>query len=154
MTKSGKYVGKTSYWRLYAIENAWRIIVHSVLNAQFAPDDWWVVAVDKPTREKAEDRKKDYAKRPWHGHGGNHGVYYLLLSDLTKIIATHRDLFRPIAPQIDNWIAKLDDLRLPRNVVGHMNWPTSQDLKRIDVFYEDLQQLLRQIATRITLSAP
>jgi len=37
-------------------------------------------------------------------------------------------------------------MRLPRNVVGHMNWPHVADRQRIAVFHSDFQALVKKLA--------
>ena len=76
-----------------------------------------------------------------------HEVYYTFLSDLNAIITAHSHLFRPTIPDIDQWIARIEQIRLPRNIVGHMNWPSSTDRQRIDVFYKDFQALIKKLAS-------
>lgn len=151
---SGKDVGRQVYWRLYAIENLVRVTVHSVLTAQVGPN-WWSVAVDPGIQGQVRNRMVEYAKHPWHSTPGKHEIYYTFLSDLNKIIAANSHLFKPQIPDIDQWIARIEQVRLPRNVVGHMNWPSATDRNRIDVFHADIQQLLRHLsATGLMLSIP
>jgi hypothetical protein len=85
-----------------------------------------------------------------------HGVYYLFLSDLNKIITPNSHLFRPHVPDIDQWIARIEQIRVPRNIVGHMNWLTAVDRTRIDVLYADLQQLVKLLANdrRLVMTIP
>jgi hypothetical protein len=74
---------------------------------------------------------------------------------LSKIITANSHLFRPVIPDIDQWIARLEQVRLPRNIVGHMNWPHKTDRQRINVVHADLQQLVQQLAASGTgLSIP
>jgi hypothetical protein len=151
---SGKDVGRKVYWKLYAIENLVRIVVHSVLTAQVAPN-WWTVAVDPGIRAQVRGRMTEYAKQPWHSTPGKHDIYYTFLSDLNKIITAHSHLFRPVIPDIDQWIARIEQVRLPRNIVGHMNWPSATDRQRIDVFYADIQHLVHHLANAgLALSIP
>ncbi len=144
----GKDLGRKIYWKLYAAENIVRVIVHSVLIVQANPN-WWPIAVDPGMQQKVAKFRTQYAKQPWHSTPGKHDIYYTFLSDLNEIIRANANLFRPIIPDIDNWIAKIETVRLPRNIVGHMNWLTTTDRKRIDVFYDDLQQLVKQLATNM-----
>ncbi len=151
---AGKNIGQRVYWKLYAIENLVRVIVHSVLSVQVGIS-WWGQAVDPSIHSQVQRRKSDYATHPWHSSPGGHDIYYAFLSDLNKIISANSHLFLPVIPDIDAWIARLEQVRLPRNVVGHMNWPSSIDRQRIDVVYADLHQLIRKVTNSGTrLLAP
>jgi hypothetical protein len=151
--KCGKYVGRQTYWKLYAIENIFRIIIHSVLSVQ-SPPPWWDVAVDRDIRRKAERFQGHYLKKSWHGKPGTHAIYYIDLKDLGEIFRANAHLFYPVIPELDKWILGIEDIRLPRNVVAHMNFPNKTDEKRIDVFYEDCLSLINQVKTKLNLSIP
>ena len=146
----GKYLGRKVYAQLYAIENLVRVVVHSVLTAQISPN-WWTVAVDPDTQKEIAKLKARYLKTPWHGSPGAHELYYTFLSDLNPIITANAHLFRPLIPDIDTWIGRIEQIRVPRNIVGHMNWPTATDRARIDVFYSDFQHLVKKLAAVPTL---
>jgi hypothetical protein len=140
----GRYSGRISYWRLYVIENVVRVITHSVLTVQIGPK-WWTVAVSPWIDKKVQGVKADYRSQPHRANPGNHDIYYLFLPDLTKIISTHAGLFNPIIPEIDTWIARLESIRLPRNIVGHMNWPNNKDRSDVDRLYRDIKRLHQQL---------
>lgn len=146
---AGKDVARNVYWKLYAIENAIRVIAHSVLSIQIGAN-WWTAAVDAAIQGNVNRRKLEYASQPWHSTPGKHDVYYAFLTDLSKILAAHSHLFKPVIPDINSWIARIEQIRLPRNIVGHMNWPHKTDRQRIDVFYSDLQALLQHLASSKT----
>ena len=96
-----------------------------------------------------------YAQKPWHSTPGKHEIYYTFLGDLNEIIRANSHLFAPAIPDIDQWMARLEQIRLPRNIVGHMNWLTTADRKRVDVLHSDLQALLRQLVTAgVTIQIP
>jgi hypothetical protein len=103
---AGKNIGQKVYWKLYAIENLVRVIVHSILTAQVGAN-WWTVAVDPGIQGSVQHRRSDYTNRPWHSTPGKHDVYYAFLSDLSKIITANSHLFRPVIPDIDQWIARI-----------------------------------------------
>lgn len=141
LDSSGKHIGKHVYWKLYAIENAFRVIVHSVLSAQIPVLDWWLTAVNQNIREKATGYKNRYLARPWHTAQGIHGIYYIDLLDLTEILRANRNLFSDVMPDIDQWILKIESVNLPRNIVAHMNFPDQNDRERIGVLYNDVVAL-------------
>lgn len=154
MGKCGKYVGRQTYWKLYAIENIFRIIIHSVLSVEMYPLDWWNAAVNADIRGKAERFRNNYLKKSWHGKPGTHAIYYIDLKDLGEIFRANANLFHSVIPEPDKWTLGIEDIRLPRNVVAHMNFPNKTDEKRIDVFYEDCMSLIDQVATKLPISIP
>ncbi len=141
---SGRFIGHKVYWKLYALENLIRVVVHSVLSAQ-APN-WWMTAVNPTLRHTIEGRKKDYAKNPGYTTPGSHDIYYAYLSDLGKIIAANSHLFEPKIPDTDKWVVRIEQIRRPRNIVGHMNWPSKTDRQRIDNFYSDFHLLVQKLS--------
>jgi hypothetical protein len=126
VSDSGRYIGNSIYWKLYAIENIVRVIVHSVLTVQIK-SNWWSVAVAPELQRTVLRVRKDYSKQPQHTSPGTHDIYYVFLKDLTLIIQTNIHLFRPLIPDIDRWVLLLEELRLPRNVIGHVNWLGAAD---------------------------
>ncbi len=140
---SGKYIGKSSYWRLYAIENLFRVLIHSVLSAEIDPN-WWPVVIDGKKNKTVQSVKQDYLKQPGSTLPGAHDIYFLFLSDLNKIIAAQSGYFIKSIPNIDEWIIKLEQIRLPRNIVGHMNWPSASDRTRIDQTYREAKIMMQK----------
>lgn len=155
ITFSGKDIGAKVYSKLYAIENLVRILVHSVLTAQLGPN-WWAVAADPQLQKDVVKRMASYGNRPWHSTPGKHEVYYIYLSDLTKILTSNSAQFLPLIPDVDQWTARLEQIRLPRNIVGHMNWLTVVDRNRIDVCLADIEQLVAKLASnpQLAISIP
>ncbi|MGH2683428.1 MAG: hypothetical protein ACRDIX_09385 [Actinomycetota bacterium] len=127
------------------IENLARLIVHSVLEAQIGPN-WWSIAVAPRIQTKAEERVATYARRPWYSSPGTHDIYFTFLSELVEIMRANANLFVKVIPDIDQWIARLELVRVPRNVAGHMNWVSKIDRKRVDVTYSDMCALVGHLA--------
>ncbi len=142
---SGKHVGRNVYWKLYTIENLVRVFINSVLSIQISPR-WWSTAVDPTIAGKATHVKSQYSSRPWHSQPGSHDIYFVFLPDLNEIIRANSHLFLPIVPDVDQWIARLEQVRIPRNIVGQMNWPSAIDQKRIDVLHSDLVSLITYLS--------
>lgn len=142
---SGKYMGRQVYWKLYSIENLARVLIHSILSAQVGAN-WWDLCVDPGIRNSIMHFQADYQGKPWHGSPGRHQLYYAHLTHLGKIMLTNSHLLQPLVPDIDQWIVRVEQVRLPRNIAAHMNWLDSNDRKRIDVFHADIKALLAQVA--------
>ncbi len=141
---SGAYLGRKPYSKLYLIENVLRVIIHSVLSAQLNPR-WWDSAVDQRIKDQVERFKQDYLLRPWHTKPGRHGIYYTQLKHLSEIIRANRNQLDPLIPDVDQWMTTIEHIRLPRNIVGHMNYPNRADRRLIDVFYDDCVALVKQL---------
>jgi len=147
---AGKDLGKGVYWKLYAIENMVRVLVHSVLTAQIGAT-WWATVAPPWMKKEVLDRINRYANNPWHSDPGKHEVYHCLLTELIRIMGDNVNQFTPVIPQATAWVGKLEQLKLPRNVVGHMNWLSKADRQRIDVIHADIQALLKQVASSGTV---
>src|SRR4029077_19369288 len=140
----GRYLGHNSYWKLYAIENYLRVIMHSVLVDQLPPP-WWENAVDANLKKRVAGVKNAYSIKPIYTSPGKHDIYYAYLPDLNKIIAANSNLFLTSIPDIDTWIPKIEDITTPRNLVGHMNYPNLADRRRIDNLHAELGDLMERL---------
>jgi hypothetical protein len=149
-----KFVGKKSYWKLYAIENIFRILIHSVLSAQFGAT-WWTTATDQNIQRRTQNSQNRYINRPWHTQPGTHDIYHSNLSDLSEIMRVNSQIFYPILPDVDQWIVRIQQVLLPRNIIGHMNCPNAVDRQRIDVLYSDCRALIAHLQrTNLQLVIP
>ncbi len=147
--RSGRFVGQRAYWKLYAIENLLRVFMHSALSAQIA-GNWWDVAVDPEIRKKARRVRENYRRSRWHTSPGRHDIYCVFLPDLNNIIRANSNLLLPLVPDIDSWIVRIEEVRLPRNLVGHMNFPATPDRQKIDEVYRDMPNLINCLRTHGT----
>ncbi len=152
--KTGKSVGRGPFAQLYAAENLVRVVINSVLLVQRGPN-WWLTSVDPRLQGQAARFAARHAAKPWYSTPGAHGLYYLFVSDLAEIIRANSHLFLPLVPDVHLWLLKIEDLRVPRNVVCHMNFPTKVDQQRIAVFYNDVRRLASQLAsTGLAIKVP
>ena len=140
----GRFLGHRSYWKLYSIENYVRVILHSVLSLQIGPT-WLDTSLDQKTKARVQQLKKDHLRRTVHTSPGRHDIYYLYLSDLTRIMAASRHLIAPVISDIDSWIVKMENVRIPRNLVGHMNFPNLSDRDRTDALHRELTALMQRL---------
>ncbi len=152
--RCGRYLGRNSYWKLYAIENILRIVVHSVLSVQIGPA-WWNLAVTPKTIKKVLETRSRYSRQPQHTSPGLHDIHYIYLTTLNTIIRENSSLFLPIFPDIDQWIAKVEGIVTPRNLIGHMNFPDQRDRQRIDNLHRDIGTLVFSLQQKgISLQIP
>jgi hypothetical protein len=72
-------------------------------------------------------------------------IYYVYLRQLGEIIRANSHIFEQVISNIDEWVVKIEQLRLPRNLVGHMNFPGKKDRDRIDVMYSQCRTLIEKL---------
>jgi len=147
--RSGSSVGRNFYWKLYSVENYYRVIIHSVLSAQLGRN-WWLIAADPEIQKKAKAFKKRYLAHPWYTQQGGHDIYYIDLNDLNEIARANSNLLEPIINDVDQWILRVETIRLPRNVIAHMNFPNNTDQSRINILYQDFRHLINLIGQNPT----
>lgn len=153
LSSSGRFLGKRLYWKLYFIENALRVVINSVLSLQFKTRDWIPSVTTKKERKRIEEQKRRSTGR--HNVPGKHDVYYLYLSQLTKIISFNSHQFDPVVPDIDNWVVKLEHLAISRNLIAHANWPNTYDLTIIEETHRDMVALLDYLKSKgVILTIP
>ena len=97
ITSSGRYLGHRTYWKLYVLENVFRVVINSVLSVEMNRD-WWERAVDQETRKTVEWFRKQYSKQMWRSNPGKHGLYYVSLGDLNEIMRVHANLLSKVIP--------------------------------------------------------
>ena len=144
--RCGRHIGSKLYWKLYAIENTLRVVVNSVLTLQLGAN-WWGVAVDPHVVSKASRFRTHYAAKPRNASPGVADIHLIFLSDLTEILRANSHQFLPVVTDTNNWIAALEAIRIPRNLVGHMNFPNAFDRAAIDFAYLQLPSLIGQLTT-------
>jgi hypothetical protein len=80
--------------------------------------------VDPDLREKVAGVRGQYAGLLGRAPTGRHDLYFTFLPQLNDILRPNSHLFVPVVPDVDQWLVRIERLRLPRNMVGHSNWPT------------------------------
>lgn len=145
--RCGRHVASKLYWKLYAVENTLRIVINSVLTVQVGAN-WWNISVDPDVVRRTARFRTHYSARPRNASPGSEDIHLLFLTDLTEIMRTNSHLFLPIVADTNNWIATLESIRVPRNLVGHMNFPNAFDKASIDAAYSSLPSLVSQLTMR------
>jgi hypothetical protein len=126
----------------YVLENSLRVVIKRVLDAKHGAE-WWNKRVPKEVADKVSDRKNKEAKQPWHGKRGQHEIFYTDFPHLQAIVQKNWGDFSNIFPARDWVTLKLGELEHPRNVLAHHNPVSENDLKRIELHFNDWIALLR-----------
>ena len=105
--RCGRNIGTKVYWKLYAIENTIRIVLHSVLSVQVNPN-WWSLAVDARIVGNVQRFRRNYAANLHNASPGTHDIHLTFLSDLTEIMRANSHLISPVVPTTNQWILTLE----------------------------------------------
>jgi hypothetical protein len=135
LIRYGKTLGKDHYWKVYVLENIIRVIIHSVLAIQVGPD-WWDRVVDPRICGTAASIRNNYLTQTPSRNPGRHDIYCTYLPNLGRILFDNKGYFYPLLPEVEKVIIGLERIRLPRNLIGHMNVLTGIDKRSITNFYK------------------
>jgi hypothetical protein len=149
----GRYLGHNAYWKLYAIENGLRVILHSVLSAQYG-NAWLDAAIEPAVKKRIEWIKSTYLAKKVHAMPGRHDVYFLYLPDLAKIMLVTANLIENVISDVDDWVVKIESIQTPRNLVGHMNFPNESDREKINKVHGELKVLIRGLERKLIIRIP
>jgi hypothetical protein len=148
--KEAKMMAARVYPKLYVFENSARDLITRVLKDAIG-DDWWDRVVLPKLRTKAEGRKADEAKDPWHGKRGAALIDYLDLSDLSLIVTAPKAWphFKKFFGR-RSWLEELvNELNVSRRVAAHMNPLEEDDVKNVEAAFRKWAKLLEAKADLI-----
>jgi Swt1-like HEPN len=138
-----KMMAARVYPKLYVFENSARDLITRVLKDAIG-DDWWDEVVLPKVRNKAQGRKDDEAKDPWHGKRGAALIDYLDLSDLPLIVTAPKAWphFKKFFDR-PSWFQELvNELNVSRRVAAHMNPLEDDDVKNVEAAFRKWAKLL------------
>jgi hypothetical protein len=142
--KEAKMMAERVYPRLYVFENSARDLISRVLKDAIG-EDWWDKVVLPKLRTKAEGRKSDEVKDPWHGKRGAALIDYLDLSDLVLIVTAPKAWphFKKFFDR-PSWFQELvNELNVSRRVAAHMNPLEDDDVKNVEAAFRKWAKLLK-----------
>jgi len=148
--KEAKMMAEKVYPKLYVFENSARDLITRVLKDRIG-DDWWDKVVVPKVRMKAEGRKKDEAKDPWHGKRGAALIDYLDLTDLPLIVTAPKAWphFKKFFDRT-SWFQELvNELNVSRRVAAHMNPLEDDDVKNVEAAFRKWARLMKAKADLI-----
>ena len=133
------------YRKLYISENILRAGIHSILRVQ-AGVNWWDQIVDNGSKGTAISVRNNYIQMPTPRNPGNHRIYCVYLSNLGKILFDAKGYFYHVFPNVERLIVLIEQVRLSRNLVGHMNVLTAVEKARVTKLHSLCNELARAIA--------
>ncbi|WXG39843.1 MAG: Swt1 family HEPN domain-containing protein [Candidatus Freyarchaeum deiterrae] len=129
------------YSMIYVLENALRYLVISVLEKNCGKD-WWENKVSPNIRKNVEGRIRQEDKNRWHSKRGAQKIFYTDFGDLNLIIVGNWKDFKDLFPN-QMWIqSRLNEIELSRNIIAHNNSLPNKEIKRIEMYSEDLKKQL------------
>lgn len=146
--EEAKKMAENVYPLLYVLENSIREVILRVMKGKYGAN-WWDTKVHKDIKKTVQDRKNDEQKNPWHGPRGAHEIYYTDLEHLQRIVQNNWCDFEAILPDQQWFTQRLKEISKSRNPVAHMNPLNPKDIKRIEVYYRDWQDQIKNKRSEI-----
>ncbi len=141
------------YPLIYIFENSARNFIRKAMNKAF-PEGWWNekrIPVD-PFR-KANSRKDEEGKNPWHGTRSSNMLDYVDLDEVEKVISRNAETLTPYfkgLPKDIEWLKiKIKELYPSRNVIAHCNPLSNDDIERVKVICRDWQKQLPMLIAKL-----
>jgi hypothetical protein len=150
LTSYGREIAKDYYWKIYVSENIIRVIIHSILLIQIG-QNWWTLAVHRKIQNDARRIRNRYLNQMPPRSPGSHDIYCTYLPNLEKIIFDNKGFLAPLLPEIDKLIIGLNRIRLPRNLLGHMNILNSIDRRSITNFHKLCVKIVKALGRNPSL---
>ena len=150
LTLYGRELGRGYYWKIYVSENIIRVIIHSILLIQIGPN-WWTLAVHPTIQNDARRIRNRYLSQRPPRRPGNHDIYCTYLPNLEKIIFDNKGFLAPLLPEVDKLIIGLNGIRLPRNLLGHMNILNRIDRRSITNFHKLCVKIIKELGASPSL---
>lgn len=130
-----------AYQSLYAVENTLRELIRKVLGQQ---SDWWENCVPRGIQKEVEDIQK---KHPYHAPSRNDELEYTHLGQLKEIIIYNKNwnnFSEHLNEKDKNAFSSTVNKAIPsRNAVGHCIPLKSEDLRVVDVRFDDILRMVK-----------
>ncbi len=149
--ESGKSISSSTYWKLFAIENYYRVVIHTILRGQHG-EDWWSFVVSERWAERVQSLKESYISTAGHSPLGEHIIYHTTLWQLNEIVRIAADQFDPRIDDLDDLITKVEEILPPRNLVAHMNHIDREQKMKITFLYRFFKKLIKDLQEKHNLS--
>jgi len=131
---------------MYVFENSVREFITRVLRNVHG-DGWWSAAAPSEVKNLVQGRMAQEKKHAWHGRRGAHEIFYTDIEDLRRLVTSNRNWphFEPLLHD-QNWFAtRVSEIKLSRNIVAHNNPLLPNDVKRLEVYFQEWQDLITAV---------
>jgi len=131
------------YTMIYILENALRYLLVNILEKKYGKN-WWESKVSSNIKRKVESRVNQEKENRWHSKRGAHKIFYTNFGDLNLILVNNWKDFEDIFPD-QTWIqSRLSEIELSRNIIAHNNPLPNREIRRIEIYFEDIKKQLRK----------
>jgi len=131
------------YQILYLFENSARNLIKIILDKKYT--NWWEIYAPKKVKDDVIKRLTKESNNRWHGKRGIHEIYYTNIGDLISIISKNWKDFERIFPTFE-WIkVRIEEIEMSRNIVAHNNTLTTDDIKRVKLYYSDWIRQIKDV---------
>jgi len=129
------------YPPLYILENKLRILIFTRMGRD---ELWWKKpSINQKIEEYAKNMKQNNESTPWIKKQGDHPMYYITLSHLSKLIELNWNSFKKLK-NLHKFLSWLDDLIIIRNSLAHNAPLSNRDKKEIEVQVPKILSVLKK----------
>jgi hypothetical protein len=132
------------YPLIYVLENSFRQLVSTTLEAKHGKDWWTKATISNPIRKNVDSRMKQEDENRWHARRGAHPIFYTDFSDIGSIIINNWSEFEHIFHKQYRLQAKFEEIELSRNIIAHNNPLPEKEIKRLKLNFDDWISTLKE----------
>lgn len=144
IAEEAKKMAEQVYPVVYLFENSIRNLISKRMLEMYG-SGWWDTQVSGTIKRNVQGRIDAENSDRWHSKRGAHQIYYTDMGDLSSIITTNWDVFKPIFPD-QGWVTqRLDEVEKSRNIIAHNNPLEQKEIDRINLYFDDWNRQLSGI---------
>jgi len=132
------------YSIVYVLENSLRHLIKRTLEDKYGSDWWNKATISSDTKTKVEKRLKQEDENRWHSRRGSHRVFYTDFNDLGAIMINNWSEFKNVFKKQHLLQTRFEEIELSRNIVAHSNPLPDNEVKRLELNFNDWKSMLRE----------
>jgi hypothetical protein len=129
---------------IYVLENSIRELIDTIMISRYGKN-WWDSQAPSPLRKDVSDRMNSDKKHSWHQRRGARPIDYLDLKSLPRLVAKiDKSVVPHIIPSLEWFRQFVDEVYKSRCVVCHMNPLDANNIKALEVRFNQWQRLVTE----------